>query len=103
MEDSTTAVMSAAYDAAAESPVQKPQIKQVRPLFYMEQSKKDIMYSLIAVVVILLCLNYIPYEVSDDFRLFLYIATLLPSSVALGYTIAKHKEQKKMQQAQEPK
>jgi hypothetical protein len=93
MEDAAAA-QAAAFDAVAETPVIAPVPKKVYKMFHFDQPKKDMILALIAVIIILICLTYIPYQISNLFKIFLYTATLIPASMGLGYTVTKYQEMK---------
>ena len=92
MEDAS--IQSAAFDAVAEMPqqvlIQEPQ-KQDRPLIYMEKTKKNIFFTVIALIIILFAISYIPFEMTNRVRLFVYGFTVVPAAMLLGYSIAKHR------------
>lgn len=91
MEDAS--LQSAAYDAAGDMPqrdITPEPPKQDRPLIYMEKTKKYIFITVIALIIILFGISYIPFEMTNRVRLFVYGFTVVPASMLLGYSIAKH-------------
>lgn len=94
-----SAVQAAAFDAVAESPQFTPipePPRKVNKMFHLEQSKKDILLALTAVIIILVCIIYIPYNISDNFKFFLYAVTIVPASMGLGYAVVNYRSTKKI-------